>query len=71
MFHQIIFLLTATSILWLSGCTPNAPKERYNLAECKEELLEATDYTEADAIDRIVVIKKERKMYLYKEGRVH
>jgi murein L,D-transpeptidase YafK len=70
MYHQIIFLLTATSILWLSGCTPNAPKDRYNLAECKEELLEATDYTEEDAIDRIVVIKKERKMYLYKDGRV-
>ena len=33
-------------------------------------MLNADDYVEGESIDRIVVIKKERKMYLYKNGKV-
>ncbi len=57
-------------ILVFSGCEPDISKDHYNLKECQEELLEATDYAEDGGIDRIVVIKKERKMYLYKNGKV-
>jgi murein L,D-transpeptidase YafK len=45
-------------------------KEHYNLKECKEELLDATDYAQDAGIDKIVVVKKDRKMYLYKEGKI-
>jgi murein L,D-transpeptidase YafK len=31
-------------------------------------LLEATDYSPEGSIDQILVVKKDRKMYLYKEG---
>ena len=56
--------------IFFTACTPDAPKDRYNLEECKEELLNATDYTQDGGIDHIVVVKKDRKMYLYKEGKV-
>jgi len=42
----------------------------YSLKECQEELLDATDYNQDNGIDRIVVIKKEHMMYLYKEGEI-
>ncbi|MEY3090307.1 MAG: hypothetical protein RL113_623 [Pseudomonadota bacterium] len=42
----------------------------YTLEECKEELLKAEDFSESKSIDKIVVVKKERKMYLYKEDQV-
>jgi len=61
------------SILFFTACepdVPSVPKDHYSLNECKEELLDASDYTDDDAIDRIVVVKKERKMYLYKDGKV-
>ena len=58
------------SMLFFAACEPDAPKDRYNLSECKEELLNANDYEQDGGIDRIVVVKKERKMYLYKDGRV-
>lgn len=56
----------------ITGCfqEPEAPKDHYTLKECKEELLEATDYIPDAGIDRILVVKKERKMYLYKEDKV-
>jgi len=62
-------LLFFTLFLFLA-CQPSTPKDRYNLEECKEELLDANDYEKDGGIDRIVVVKKERKMYLYKEGKV-
>ena len=58
------------SLLVFNACEPDIPKDRYNLEECKAELLEAKDYEQDGGIDRIVVVKKERKMYLYKEGKV-
>ncbi len=67
----IIHLLCASfSVLLLSGCAPDAPKDFYSLKECQEELLDARDYAEDARIDHIVVIKKERRMYLYKEGKI-
>lgn len=58
-------------LIWLTGCgTPDIPKDQYNLEECREELLEAEDYSQGESIDKIVVVKKDRKMYLYKDGKV-
>jgi len=71
MYSKTYGLFSGIVLMWLfSGCSPDTPKDRYNLAECKKELMNAEDYSEADAVDRIVVIKKERKMYLYREGKV-
>jgi len=70
MYIKPYFFIVIPFLMFLSGCTPGGPKDRYNLTECKKELLTAEDYSEADAVDRIVVIKKERKMYLYKDGKV-
>jgi len=58
--------------LLLTGCgsVPDTPKDRYSLEECEEEMLDARDYAEDGGIDRILVVKKDRKMYLYKEGKV-
>ena len=66
--RYILLLFT----LLLTGCMfgPDTPKDRYNLEECKEEMLDAEDYSEDGGIDRILVVKKDRKMYLYKEGKV-
>jgi murein L,D-transpeptidase YafK len=63
-------LLLLINLFIFSGCEPEVPKGHYSLKECQEELLDATDYAQDGGIDRIVVIKKERKMYLYKEGKV-
>ena len=64
-------LFLFVSLLIFSGCAPEVPKEDYySLKECQEELLDATDYNQDNGIDRIVVIKKEHMMYLYKEGEV-
>jgi len=57
-------------VLLFNACEPDIPKDRYNLEECKAELLDATDYAQDGGIDYIVVVKKDRKMYLYKEGKV-
>lgn len=62
----LLFLL----ILFFAGCEPDVPKTTYSLEECKEELLDAEDYTADEGVDRILVIKKDRKMYLYKEGKI-
>lgn len=69
-FLDVITLLLLTTLF--TGCAgePEAPKKYYNLDECKEELLDATDYAQDAGIDKIVVIKKDRKMYLYKDGEI-
>ena len=57
--------------LFVTGCSdPEFKKDTYSLDECKEELLASGDYDHDRGIDRIFVSKKERKMYLYKEGKV-
>ncbi|MEA1880447.1 MAG: L,D-transpeptidase family protein [Campylobacterota bacterium] len=40
------------------------------MAECKQELLEAEDYSQEKSVDLIVVEKKERRMYLYRNNKV-
>ena len=57
--------------LFLAGCgDPDLIKDRYSLDECREELLDAKDYTGEGGIDRILIVKKDRKMYLLKDGKV-
>jgi len=73
--HNYIFFLQRSLILLLplffTACgEPDVPKDSYSLEECREELLEAKDYEQDGGVDRIIVIKKERKMYLYKDGKV-
>ncbi len=64
----ILFILT---LLLLNSCSWNSvQKDTYSLEECREELLEAEDFDPSNKIDHIVVNKKERKMYLYKDGKV-
>jgi len=59
-------------MVWLIGCNQPEPivNNQYTLEECKEELLEAEDFSQGESIDLIVVVKKERKMYLYKDNKV-
>jgi len=68
LYIRTLFILA--NLFIFSGCEPKVPKVHYDLEECREELLSATDYVQDGGIDRIVVVKKERKMYLYKDGRV-
>jgi len=70
-FKMIIFFAIIFSIL-ITGCkqTPQPQTKYYSIEECKKELLDAYDYSEKESIDKIVVIKKERKMYLYKNNKV-
>jgi len=63
-------LLLIIPVLLFTGCEPEVPKDTYNLEECKKELLDAEDYAGDEGIDRILVVKKDRKMYLYKDGKV-
>jgi len=59
------------SLLSLNGCmNPEVKGNQYSLDECREELLTAEDFSEGASVDRIVVVKKERKMYLYKGNKV-
>jgi len=60
-----IFLISACST------TPEVIDGKYNLDQCKEELLESEDYTGNDeGIDLIVVEKKKHTMYLYKDNQL-
>jgi len=52
----------------LNGCIGLGDKDRYSIKECKEEMLDAKDFLPTEKIDHIVVYKKERKMYLYRNG---
>ena len=70
--QKIILFIGTISMLLISGCGfgPDTPKDQYSLEECREEMLNAEDYAEDGGIDRILVVKKDRKMYLYKDGKV-
>lgn len=51
------------------GCQNiNKSTNYYALEKCHEEILADKDYIQENAIDHILVIKKERKMYLYQNG---
>lgn len=66
---HFIFLF---SFLLITSCSkpPEVVDNHYSLEECKKELLEAKDYAGDEGIDLIVVEKKQRKMYLYKDNKV-
>ncbi|MFT7880204.1 MAG: L,D-transpeptidase family protein [Sulfurimonas sp.] len=66
--HYIFYSIVLSLMLFLfTGCAEsNLKKDEYNLAECREELLEATDFKSEGSIDHIIVEKSKRKMYLYK-----
>jgi len=66
----IKFFFIFSIILLLTACSPSVPTDMYNLEECKAELLDAEDYEKDGGVDRILVLKKERKMHLYKDGEV-
>jgi len=68
--HFLLITLLVFSSLFFTACEPDVPKDRYSLEECKAELLDAKDYEQDGSIDRIVVVKKSRKMYLYRDGKV-
>ena len=68
---KTIFLTFFLSLLLFTGCTnPGVKGNKYSLKECKQETLDSNDFSEGESIDRIVVIKKERKMYLYKGNKL-
>jgi len=70
-YQKAIFLPLVFSLAFLVGCSsPVVKGNRYSLKECKQEMLEANDFLEGEKIDRIVVVKKERKMYLYRGNKV-
>jgi murein L,D-transpeptidase YafK len=67
------YLYGIITLIWLAGCNqpePTVVNNQYTIEECKEELLNAEDYSQGERIDKIVVIKKERKMYLYRDEKV-
>jgi murein L,D-transpeptidase YafK len=70
--YRIICFHLLLSLFLLSGCKkdPEVQGDYYILDACKKELLEAEDYVESESIDLIVVEKKERKMYLYRDNKV-
>jgi len=68
-FKTPLFLLL---IMFMYGCSQKSEVvgNTYSLEECKKELLEAKDYNSDAKVDFIIVEKKERKMYLYKDNKV-
>ncbi len=68
--NTLLVLMVLFGVGFYAGCASKVASDRYSLEACKEELLEATDYDPERAIDRMVVVKRERKLYLYKEGEV-
>ena len=64
--YKNLLFLAFLLLFTFTGCEdPKVKGNQYSLNECKQEMLEAQDYLPGEKIDRIVVIKKERKMYLY------
>lgn len=70
--HEQTFLVILFSLFFLSACgkSPHLRGDHYSIEECKKELLDAKDYASDEGIDLIIVEKKERKMYLYKDNKV-
>ncbi|CAA6813062.1 MAG: Unknown protein [uncultured Sulfurovum sp.] len=56
----ILLFLNLFLLLFLTACTKNVQpqNEMYSLEECKQELLEAEDYSQEKSVDYIVVNKK-------------
>ena len=59
-------------LLLLGGCFDEPlvyKKGRYPTSECKKELKSGRDFSPSKKIDKIVVSKSKREMYLYRDGR--
>jgi len=58
--------------IFLSSCSkkPEVTGDKYSIEECKKELLDAKDYEGNEGIDLIIVEKKKRSMYLYREKKI-
>ena len=70
-YQKTILLTLLFSLTLFTGCNnPGVKGNKYSLKECKQEMLDSNDFSEGESIDRIVVIKKERKMYLYKGNKL-
>ena len=69
---KLILFLNLCILLLFSSCENVVePKgKNYALKECQQELLESQDYHEKNSIDLIVVDKKRRQMYLYKNNKI-
>jgi len=70
--HKTIISI-CVCIFFISACSkpPKVIDDKYSLDECKQELLEAEDYKgDNEGIDLIIVEKKKRTMYLYKDNKV-
>ena len=65
-------IITVFAVLF-AGCSNQQAKVKgkyYNIKECRKEMALAKDINEGERIDKIVVYKSKRKMYLYRNGRV-
>jgi len=72
-----VFLFYSVVIVLFTACTsskrkpfPKVVNGRYDLQLCKRELLAGRDYNVNYSIDKIVVEKKEHKMYLYNNNKL-
>jgi len=65
-------LMLIVLLVFFTACskTPKPTKEIYSVVECKKELLDAYDYDIKADIDMIVVEKKQRRLYIYKDKKV-
>ena len=68
----VLLALVSTTILFIAGCGPKAPTGitggYYTSEDCKNK--PDAIFDPKKAADKIVVDKSERKMYLYKDGKV-
>ncbi len=70
MYKIYFFPLLFISFLLLSACARKIPSKHYDIEQCEKDMLNAKDYDPDNAIDRIVVDKKKREMYLYRKGKI-
>jgi len=68
----LLSILSTATALFITGCSPKAPTGitggYYTSEDCKNKPDAIYDPTKA--ADKIIVVKSERKMYLYKNGKV-
>ncbi|SFV64676.1 ErfK/YbiS/YcfS/YnhG family protein [hydrothermal vent metagenome] len=66
------FSISFLVLILLSGCFDDAlvfKRGKYPLGECKKELKVGRDFSISKKIDKIVVSKSKRMMYLYRGGK--
>lgn len=53
-------------LMFLAGCSSYDPKKEYKIEKCNNELILGTEVDQNNKIDKIVVYKKKRKMFIYR-----